>query len=431
MTNPREHQLPNDVPSRRLRWLGMNAWSKLPMVAAAGAVFACNALLGNGEHDLASDASVDAPDDAGDDGSAGSGAAQGASSGSGSGTTSGATPVTTSGSTSGTSSGSTGTSSGASGTSSGSSNDSGMPPPFASCAPGGDGMANCSGGPASCCTSLPVTGGTFDRTYTPQGDAGPTGEADPATVSSFRLDKYEVTIGRFRQFVKAWNGGAGYLPPAGSGKHTHLKGGLGLANTSGGYETGWNPSDDSNVAPTDANLRCESEALWTSSPDGEETLPINCVNWFEAYAFCIWDGGFLPSEAEWEYAAAGGSLLRTYPWGADFPNSQNVGYAVLGCNYPFDSPCCDGNNIAPVGTTTMGAGLWGQLDLEGNVQEWTLDAELPYVDPCVDCSALQAASNRSIRGGDYESGAISNPTRAGFQSAVRSSKLGIRCARTP
>ena len=34
-----------------------------------------------------------------------------------------------------------------------------------------------------------------------------TGLADPATVSDFRLDKYDVTVGRFRQFVKAWNGG--------------------------------------------------------------------------------------------------------------------------------------------------------------------------------------------------------------------------------
>ena len=46
---------------------------------------------------------------------------------------------------------------------------------------------------------------------------------------------------------------------------------------------------------------------------------INCVNWFEAYAFCIWDGGFLPTEAEWNYAASGGSEQRYYPWSASFP----------------------------------------------------------------------------------------------------------------
>ena len=48
---------------------------------------------------------------------------------------------------------------------------------------------------------------------------------------------------------------------------------------------------------------------------------MNCVNWFEAYAFCIWDGGFLPSDTEWEYAAAGGSLQREYPWGSTAPGT--------------------------------------------------------------------------------------------------------------
>src|SRR5271165_983105 len=67
-----------------------------------------------------------------------------------------------------------------------------------SCAPGGPGMTNCGpggSGTESCCTSLPVTGGTFYRTFTNDG-TGPTEEADPATVSGFRLDKYLVTVGR-------------------------------------------------------------------------------------------------------------------------------------------------------------------------------------------------------------------------------------------
>ena len=67
----------------------------------------------------------------------------------------------------------------------------------------GPGMTNC--GPAereSCCTSLEVRAGrTTGRTTANGGYARPTGAADPATVSGFRLDKYTVTVGRFRQFV--------------------------------------------------------------------------------------------------------------------------------------------------------------------------------------------------------------------------------------
>ncbi len=49
-------------------------------------------------------------------------------------------------------------------------------------------------------------------------------------------------------------------------------------------------------------------------------------------------------------------------------------YAIYGCDYPDGSGSCTGAaNIAPVGTATLGAGCWGQLDLAGNVWEWNLD----------------------------------------------------------
>ena len=152
-------------------------------------------------------------------------------------------------------------------------------------------MTNCGAGSESCCTSLEVTGGTFYRTYDDinvldggfmlAADGGPTGEADPATVSTFRLDKYLVTVGRFRQFVGAWNGGAGYTPPAGSGKHTYLNGGQGLANSAsaGTYETGWDATDWNNttdIDPTPANLAsCSPWSTWTPSPGTNENRPIN------------------------------------------------------------------------------------------------------------------------------------------------------------
>jgi formylglycine-generating enzyme required for sulfatase activity len=205
-----------------------------------------------------------------------------------------------------------------------------------SCLAGGPGLSDCGSATESCCTSLPVAGGTFYRTYASDG-CSLTDEADLATVSSFRLDKYDVTVGRFRQFVNAW--GTGWRPAVGSGKHTHVNGGKGLVNTClSGYEPGWSsvpsgvgtqmPFDDF-VAPTTANLTsCSGGNLttdlqfvpyscntWTDTPGTQESQPIVCVNWYEAYAFCIWDGGFLPSEAEWENAAAGGSESARVPLG--------------------------------------------------------------------------------------------------------------------
>ncbi len=322
------------------------------------------------------------------------------------------------------------------------------------CAQGGPGLTNCGASQESCCTSLEVEGGTYYRTYDVEADGGvvlaadggPTDEADPATVSSFRLDKYLVTVGRFRQFVNAWNGGAGYTPPAGSGKHTHLNGGLGLANSGdpGTYETGWDAADWSSTTyldPTDATLACGPlYATWTGSVGSNENLPINCVNWYEAYAFCIWDGGFLPSEAEWEYAGAGGSQQREYPWGSMAPGTGNQ-FAIYGdgdgnCYYPVGSlaACTGVEDIAPVGTATLGAGLWGQLDLSGELSEWTLDWFTAYVDPCTDCAYLTVASSRVIRGGDFTLGtSFLLPQRHGgnFDLPLNGGPgIGFRCART-
>ena len=300
-----------------------------------------------------------------------------------------------------------------------------------SCATSGDGRTNCGSGSESCCTSLPVTGGTYNRTYTNTG-SGPTGEADPATVSDFRLDKYLVTVGRFRQFVTAWNNGSGWTPPQASGKHTHLNAGSGLAATGGGYESGWLTSDNSNIAPTNANLACDASfATWTPSSGGHEKLPINCVNWYEAAAFCIWDGGFLPSDAEWEYAAAGGSAEREYPWGPTAPGTNNQ-YAIYGCNYPSPGSCTGVANIAPVGTPTAGAGKYGQLDLAGNVWEWNLDWYAGYA-ACTNCTNATPSSNRVIRG-DYFSNTASYlqpPLRYDSPPAYRYYGNGFRCARTP
>jgi sulfatase modifying factor 1 len=303
-----------------------------------------------------------------------------------------------------------------------------------SCQAGGDGLTNCGPNAESCCTSLNVVGGTYHRTYTNSG-TGPTREADPASVSGFRLDKYLVTVGRFRQFVNAVSAGpTPWRPPAGSGKHAYLNAGRGLANgaSAGTYESGWVASGDSNIQLADFYLTCNGGGgSWTALADKNERLPMGCETWWEAYAFCIWDGGFLPSEAEWEYAAAGGSEQREYAWGSTNPGTSNQ-YAIYGCNYPGGSGVC---SSAPVGTATLGAGRWGQLDLAGETYEWTLDSyngEV-YVNPCADCALRTSDSAAMMRGSNLDSitSELLSTNRVGVVEGTRSAVHGVRCARAP
>jgi formylglycine-generating enzyme required for sulfatase activity len=280
--------------------------------------------------------------------------------------------------------------------------------------------------------------------------------SSPATVEAFRLDKYEVTVGRFRTYVEYVTSIGGQPPANGSGKHSYLNGGLGLvavgATGDGGadsgvtYETGWDgddwntyvPSGNGTASTWTANLTtaCTGAdfATWTSQAGANENLPINCLGWYAAYAFCIWDGGFLPSEAEWELAAAGGSEQRNYVWGNAAPGTMNE-YAIYGSHYPPDSgSCADGgtSNLAPVGTPTEGVARWGQLDLNGNVNEWTLDTFAAYVVPCVDCVNETSGPFRLMRGGSFEDPApvLVAPFRAyGVSSAFY--EAGVRCARAP
>jgi len=162
-------------------------------------------------------------------------------------------------------------------------------------------------------------------------------------------------------------------------------------------------------------------------------LPITCVNWYEAYAFCIWDGGFLPSEAEWEYAAAGGGQQREYPWGTTDPGTSSE-YAIYYCYYPSGSMDCTGvANIAPVGSAPAGAGMWGQLDLAGDVEKWNLDNYAAYGDPCIDCAYLAlGTTDRVNRGGGYlYTLALQLPAfRAHAKPSYRGS-AGFQCARSP
>jgi formylglycine-generating enzyme required for sulfatase activity len=275
----------------------------------------------------------------------------------------------------------------------------------------------------SCCNSPIVTGGTYRRSYD---GLTYTDQSFPATVTSFRLDRYEVTVARFRKFVNAWV--AGYRPAAGAGKHAHLNSGSGLAATGGGYETGWDKTWETNIAATaaawDANLSCDPNGqTWSSALGGGEVRPINCITWWEAHAFCIWDGGFLPTEAEWNYASTGGSDQRVYPWASPTIDENYAVYCGNSCN-----------NVQPVGSKPAGDGKYGQSDLTGNVSEWNLDMwSASYTNPCNDCVQLAPDPSRVRRGGRYGNDAsrLISSIRFSEVPQFRFAGIGARCARSP
>jgi formylglycine-generating enzyme required for sulfatase activity len=272
----------------------------------------------------------------------------------------------------------------------------------------------------STCTPSPlVPGGTFNRINS---------ASYPATVSSFRLDAREVTVAAFRSFVTAVVS-SDYAPAAGSGKHAHLNGGSGLALTSGGFETGWNSNWNDELPGTrggwNSALGCFA-ATWTSEPANNENKPINCVNWFQAQAYCIRNLGFLPSEAEWNYAAAGGAEQRTYPWGATEP-AANANLAAWGCYY---SGACNATAIAPVGVIPAGNGRYGHSDLAGNVAEWTLDNSM-LMQSCNDCATLGSATTRGGHFASFFASELATTSRPSVSRSTSTGTVGFRCARSP
>ncbi|MDA8020179.1 MAG: SUMF1/EgtB/PvdO family nonheme iron enzyme [Thermoanaerobaculia bacterium] len=112
-------------------------------------------------------------------------------------------------------------------------------------------------------------------------------------------------------------------------------------------------------------------------------LPMVHVNWFEADAYCRWAGRRLPTEPEWEFAAAigtDGAVKSTYPWGHEPSGSgrANLDGAFAGAALADDpsSPAIGGT--VSVHALDGGDTPTGLRQMFGNVWEWTASAFRPY-----------------------------------------------------
>ncbi len=225
---------------------------------------------------------------------------------------------------------------------------------------------------------LNVPGGTFQMGRA----GGPVQEGPPHTVNvpAFAMDKTEVTNAEYAEFVVATNRTA----PSHWGGNKPISG-----------QEQWPVT---NVSLDDA----KAFADWRSKRDGKKYR--------------------LPTEEEWEYAARGGDAGNLYPWGKDWISgraaTKDAGLATL----------------KPVGSYPDGKARWGQLDMIGNVWEWT--SSKPSYYPGNDLTVIPVQKNwEVIRGGSLASDPQSSdkPITAAFRDwinpATKNDLLGFRLVR--
>ncbi len=285
-------------------------------------------------------------------------------------------------------------------------------------------------------------GGTFTEGERTDGGPGEDERETPGVrVSPFRMDRYEVSVARFRSFAAA----SMPVPPQNA---VVLAGGVLAAADIFPPMTSWlvhEPTPYSSLNPY-----CH----WTAAPTTFEDQPVNCVDWFTAMAFCVWDGGRLPTEAEWEYAAryapypdapAGVAAAvapgRRYPWGTDESN----------CDFNVQNPACAavaGRREAtaygtwPIGYGAERAAWYRVFDLSGNTSEWTADlyslsgtgcwnTRTGPIDPL--CTVATTSVAFVVRGGHYNSllWEVRGASRSLSPWNNRDRMRGFRCVRTP
>jgi formylglycine-generating enzyme required for sulfatase activity len=143
----------------------------------------------------------------------------------------------------------------------------------------------------------------------------------------------------------------------------------------------------------------------------EEAVPIVKMSWDDAQAYCKWMGGRLPSEAEWEYAARGGSKEARYgpideiAWDADNSGRQRVDSTQEitgdGKNYPKGFRD-NGNRMHEVGQKRPNG--FGLFDTLGNAWEWVndwYDGKYYESSPATDPPGPSSGEYRVLRGGSW------------------------------
>jgi formylglycine-generating enzyme required for sulfatase activity/class 3 adenylate cyclase len=164
---------------------------------------------------------------------------------------------------------------------------------------------------------------------------------------------------------------------------------------------------------------------------GKDNAPVTNVSWGDAKQYIAWlaettgKGYRLPSEAEWEYAARGGTRTR-YWWGDQFqPGTVN-------CKNCSDIPA----NDQPVKVGSLKPNPFGLFDMGGGVDQWVEDCwHKTYQGAPADGSAWveNECPSRVIRSGSWrkDSTYARTSSRGSYDTNVRYPTHGFRVALSP
>jgi sulfatase modifying factor 1 len=140
-----------------------------------------------------------------------------------------------------------------------------------------------------------------------------------------------------------------------------------------------------------------------SALDGIIDHPVVHVSWTDAAAYCVWAEVRLPTEAEWEFAARGGLVQKTYGWGDEFAPGGETMCNIFEGRFPIENTAADGYiGTAPVDTFPSNG--YQLHNMAGNVWEWCHDWFSPTTHrdgATEDPAGPPDGENRVIRGGSY------------------------------
>ena len=208
--------------------------------------------------------------------------------------------------------------------------------------------------PALLAQQLDVPAGAFV-----QGDgSAPDAPSTAVILRAYRIDRHEVTVDQFERFAQeAWS------------------------------EDQWWGADG--LRWREDHPQGAGAALRRSERGGSH--PVIAVTWHEADAYCRWQGGALPTEAQWERAACGDG---PFPWGTgeDTDAAWFSGGKYSQLTEVQTRPVDQGGHPSPV----------GMLHAAGNVWEWTADwYHREGYRGGADTTGPSEGTWRTLRGGSY------------------------------